>query len=881
MWFALLAMISLAQETPESLRPGHVVAYLKSVQELHIDQQLPVPLHDPITVSDGPMTMQLEGGWVTPIWSGYHPYEWPDRDDAGDIPEALRGRRNLAGFMWVEGSGTAELSFPEKSDGLGLANYLAMRGDLEPQAVAALAAGESWTVNIDRGLFLAGPEVTADIFAKNTITELLVPPDDPETLDEIIVIGDRGEARDALRKSRTLFRDRMRLYDWMDETFERRLAIDRARRELYGASHRHALLIADVHTDTTVPLRVTEQTTYDFADTAQVLDTDRVYKTDWFTLVRDDTGENDSRLQTSVRAIHGDQEDVFVSLHLAGAPFAPEDPDDPTSAPWPATYLRHDRAVSTIDVTPWPKDALILQARIQTRLTMAAVGGGSIFRLTVPRGIREKRFGVDVDVQLANGDSLVVYTPHWENEAVTIALPRHLADGESIQLDVTWKAYWPIGGMVELGGEVRGQAKGTGLQWFIPAPVPSQPGNPWAFDATLTWPASLKLSGALSGGTIESGTSSGISRIRAGYEGQASWAAVSLGEWKTRTEPKYKDQLPAMRINLTASSASSLDEFGPELRRIGLFYDRFLPLMPLSELEVIEMPGRPYGLAWVAPHGMVAMQQAFVADPMGQSPGASTTGHAGLRDDRPHFEHGILAHEVAHQVWGHIARPANMRDFWISETMAEGYACWYLAQQFDRKDCRVRMKRYQRTWEKELAARRVRASLSGAYGSPWQPAIVYEYGPYVMFEMLRKRIGDKAFFGALDELSQQRFQQTVTTEQLLAAFESKTNRELDDFFDYWVHTGIVPKLTLDWRVDAEATPPVLTGTLTSDVPFGTIDVPIRVREKGDKITTVWIDVIDGQGAVEIPLSSKKKPKVEIDPEGAVLARTRRENFHKE
>ena len=92
-----------------------------------------------------------------------------------------------------------------------------------------------------------------------------------------------------------------------------------------------------------------------------------------------------------------------------------------------------------------------------------------------------------------------------------------------------------------------------------------------------------------------------------------------------------------------------------------------------------------------------------------------------------------------------------------------------------------------------------------------------------MAEMLRLRIGDQAYFRALDGLAEELAGGLVSTQQLREAFEATSGSELADFFDYWIHGGFIPRLHLDYMVEDAGDGLVrVKGCYQSDVPFGTI-----------------------------------------------------------
>jgi len=330
------------------------------------------------------------------------------------------------------------------------------------------------------------------------------------------------------------------------------------------------------------------------------------------------------------------------------------------------------------------------------------------------------------------------------------------------------------------------------------------------------------------------------------------------------------------------------------MRRVINVYSRFLGPFPWSELELFQAPDMFFGYTWIAPHGMVNLQETRVTSSSGVE--------SAFRDGTPHMEAGVLAHELAHQYWAHTARAAHISEGWVNETFSETFACLYVDLAFgpaeDKQGVReeerafeARMLKYKELWE-ELVPEGTYASLPRAYESRYQPQIVYNYGPYVMHKMLRRRVGDFAFFSTLDRFLNDNRQQYVAYEQLIAAFKDtaialdsdpahgpipmamelgmSSEDYLDAFFDYWVVDGMIPNVTATWSHDGGS----LRGTLTSDVPFGTFDVPVRIMDGKKQVGETWVAVIDGEGSFEVVVADSKKLKVQIDPDGWILARSR-------
>jgi aminopeptidase N len=233
----------------------------------------------------------------------------------------------------------------------------------------------------------------------------------------------------------------------------------------------------------------------------------------------------------------------------------------------------------------------------------------------------------------------------------------------------------------------------------------------------------------------------------------------------------------------------------------------------------------------------------------------------------PHLESGVLAHEIAHQYFGHVIRPASSEDFWIAESFAETYAVLYLGAAFGEDVLQDRLAVYGKQWERDLRKTRAFASLTRPYSH--RSAIIYHWGPYVLLHMLHGRIGNDAFFGAVDGLTREFSMQDVRTQDIQAAFELASGEDLTDFFDFWIRGGFRPEIELNWT-DQGST---IALDIESSVPFGTFDVPVVIASETGEVR-VWVDVVDGHGQVTVD-SPGAAPRVSLDPDHMVLATRRR------
>jgi hypothetical protein len=235
------------------------------------------------------------------------------------------------------------------------------------------------------------------------------------------------------------------------------------------------------------------------------------------------------------------------------------------------------------------------------------------------------------------------------------------------------------------------------------------------------------------------------------------------------------------------------------------------------------------------------------------------------RNDEPALESHRLAAAVARGWWFHEAPPASLEDAWLNHALTWGMACMYVGATRGPDACDIRLAGAERT-AREPLARREAAPLRVADGGD---AFRREgLGPYVLFHLLRHRIGNEAFYAALSEILQTSPGEGVTTDRLRVQLERASGASLQGFFDYWVEGGLLPTVQLSWE---ELDAGVVKGRLDADVPFGEFDVVVEVTWTNGVRQQQWVRVVDGVGTFEA-FGDHAVDQVALDPGGITLVR---------
>jgi len=232
------------------------------------------------------------------------------------------------------------------------------------------------------------------------------------------------------------------------------------------------------------------------------------------------------------------------------------------------------------------------------------------------------------------------------------------------------------------------------------------------------------------------------------------------------------------------------------------------------------------------------------------------------------FPEFFLAHELAHQWWGQAVGWRNYHEQWLSEGFAQYFAALY-AQHQRGEETFIGVLRQFRRWG--LAASDegpiyLGYRLGHIRGeSRTFRALVYNKGAAVL-HMLRRLVGDEAFFRGLRRFYRAGRFHKMGTEDFRLAMEQETGRPLARFFDRWIYGSTLPKLTFSYHVDGPDV--VLHVEQTGDL----FDVPVTVtlQYASGKPVDIVVPVTDRSVDMRVPLAGPLR-SAEISKDDGTLA----------
>jgi hypothetical protein len=246
-----------------------------------------------------------------------------------------------------------------------------------------------------------------------------------------------------------------------------------------------------------------------------------------------------------------------------------------------------------------------------------------------------------------------------------------------------------------------------------------------------------------------------------------------------------------------------------------------------------------------------------------------------LREDPANFgdvPDFFLAHELAHQWWGHGVAGQNYHERWISEGFAQyASALWVRNSQGERafRDLMRRMAEWalRRHGEGPIS---LGYRLGHLKGDPQIfRAVVYDKGALVL-HMLRGIVGADAFRSALTQLQAEHRFLKIGTTALRAALESASGKSLSAYFDAWVLGTELPTLTVARRHEPGGPPHRTRVEIKAQGLPGPVPLELTLAHSlGEETLRVVLDPAGGHWMVETP---GRPGKLVVNSDGGLLAR---------
>jgi hypothetical protein len=230
------------------------------------------------------------------------------------------------------------------------------------------------------------------------------------------------------------------------------------------------------------------------------------------------------------------------------------------------------------------------------------------------------------------------------------------------------------------------------------------------------------------------------------------------------------------------------------------------------------------------------------------------------------FPEFYIAHEIAHQWWGQAVGWKNYHEQWLSEGFAQYFAALFARERRGEPAFRDVMRQFRR-WAMDQSDQGAvyqgyRLGHIKADGRVFR-ALVYNKGASVL-HMLRRLMGDDAFFRGLRHYYAENRFRKAGTEDFQRAMEQEYNGSLDRFFERWIFQSGLPRVRYSTAVEGQEL--VVRFEQIGEV----YDIPVTVSiQYADKTVDEVVPIATQSMEKRIPLSGTLRG-VEINADSGAL-----------
>jgi hypothetical protein len=229
----------------------------------------------------------------------------------------------------------------------------------------------------------------------------------------------------------------------------------------------------------------------------------------------------------------------------------------------------------------------------------------------------------------------------------------------------------------------------------------------------------------------------------------------------------------------------------------------------------------------------------------------------------PFIIHTSLGHEIAHCWWGNGVTVDYDEGNWCEGLTT--YVADYLFKEMKSKQAALD---YRRQWLRNFSTL-VRTDndfpldqFMSRY-NPVSKAIGYDKAAMV-FHMIRRQLGEEAFWNALRDIYRDRLFQKTSWSDLQRAFEARGQRSLQVFFDQWLHRKSAPRFFMDdVQLDHSAGKWKVSGQIIQKDPRYTILINLALEAGKERINRE-IEITGEATAFEM-ISSERPRRLSADP----------------
>jgi hypothetical protein len=234
-------------------------------------------------------------------------------------------------------------------------------------------------------------------------------------------------------------------------------------------------------------------------------------------------------------------------------------------------------------------------------------------------------------------------------------------------------------------------------------------------------------------------------------------------------------------------------------------------------------------------------------------------------DNYPTF---FLAHEVAHQWWGQAVGWKNYHEQWLSEGFAQYFAALYAEKDGETSVLPNLLRQMRHT--------AVAASPQGPIYLGYRlghiqaddrifRSVIYNKAAMVL-HMLRRLMGDEAFFSGVRSFYEHWKFKKAGTDDLRQVMEQASGRDLNRFFDTWIYGATIPRVKFAYHINGDQ------AVVRFEQRGDPVDVPITVTMlyASGESTEAVVTLADAVTERTLPLKGRLRSITANSDNGALV-----------
>jgi len=316
---------------------------------------------------------------------------------------------------------------------------------------------------------------------------------------------------------------------------------------------------------------------------------------------------------------------------------------------------------------------------------------------------------------------------------------------------------------------------------------------------------------------------------------------------------------PPIKVLASENTRSPSGSVASEARAIVNLYEKIFGPYPYEKLTIVQRVAETAG--GHSPASFVVINEMSTSV---HNPELSTyRSPVGL----PGYWEIFLAHEIAHQWWGHAVMAATYHDQWLSEGLAQYAAVRYLTSKYgEDKLPAILKKSVSWTERKSEYGPIVLGARLGYLDFQAFQAIVYGKSCVVMF-LLGELIGKETLDRGLRLFQKTHAYRPVRTAEFIKTLEEASGRPLREFFRGWVESHRLPQVSVTHQIIRDGEGYELRITVHQPQHLMVFPLVVTWKEDGRPVRNVL--EVDAATEVFSFRTAVKPARFKVNPDGLV------------